>query len=624
MSLESETSCTAVHFNIQNPRSTVSRLYRSPFQYPKSSLNSIKIQTLRTAQEILKWFLNLQVSEKALSSGLDFHISLFPTSKSSASDLRVGEIYWSRTPGMLNMQCGELGRTFVVFSSPPETTPPTVENFMDMDSDYMASSGGESDDAFEQNPEMLLKYFPILEGLIQEVRKSCKCFHCYTNGPYSGFKFDTNCLQYRAFMEVMLYFGHGIADAFGAPDVSGCGEATAGDSGFTAIILDAIEGVRMGSQTFDGVVRWHTLLSTSTQIFLGCQPLDNLTDATYKNASVDTSPHSLQHLSSTIIAVQHGGLAVIAPWLDISQHLSCRGCFHFTVVEGQLSLPVDESSSGPVLQELARDTAVLETQYTEDVSDYASRNQVLQYASTSSVEILENGTEEFCDYVLLARSMRTWYKLLMRVSSKSHSRMVDPSMTILKLASQVLPLACVHAKSRTAVVPERTIAELYEFDELLGRWGDTTRRETVSPNNSPEPSESESERENTAQDIDSSASIGPDPSVAAEATEPESAQNKRQLRISSILNSSFKYNIALALTMDDTVFVNRGDACLQCSLNQGTDYEDTGLGQGNTRWVINKVKSPKKTGAEIAVPSKVYWPEENAQNRRYIDIGREF
>ncbi|KAH8782606.1 hypothetical protein BGZ57DRAFT_261866 [Hyaloscypha finlandica] len=597
------------------------KLYHSPFQYPKSSRNSISIQTQRTAQEILRWFVNLKVSEKAFSSRLDFHISLFPSSKSSASDLRVGDLL-GRTPGLLNMQCGELGRAFVVFSPPRETTPPTVENFMSMDSDYMASSGGASD-TFEDRPEILLKYFPILEGLIQYVRSSCKCFHCYKDGPYSSFQFDENCLQYKAFMEVMLYLGHGIADSFGAPDASHCGEAIAGDSGATAILLDAIEGVRMNYQAFDGVVRWNTLLSTSTQIFLGCPPLDKLTDATYNDASVDTSPHFTQHLSSSVIAVQHGGLAVVAPWLDISQHLSCRGCFQFTIAEGQLGLPIDNTSNGPVLQQPARDTVVIETQYTEDVSDYASRNKVPQHASTGAIELLEDRSECFCDYVLLSVD-ETRYKLLMRVSSKSHSRMVDPSMAMLKLASKVFPVACGHTKSLVAVVPEQTTAEMYEFDELLGRWGDTTTRETVSSNNSPGAPESPSEGENASQNIASPPAIGPNASVATRATETESAPNPHQLRISHILNSSFKYNTALALTHDDPVFVNRGDACLQCCLNQGSDYEDTGFEQSNARWIINKVNSPgrqvprtghrlKSTGLREAVKAgKKSIPEGNA------------
>lgn len=573
------------------------KLYHSPFQYPKASFRSMKIQTMRTAQEILKWFLNLPVSEKALNSGLDFYISLFPSSKSSVSDLRIGKLF-GRTPGLLNMECGELGRTFVVFSPPTETLLSPAENSMDVDIDDMASPVGESDGLSErQDPGVLLRFFPILEGLVQEARRSCKCFHCGDDRPVFNFQpweSDTNCLQYKAFMEVMLYFGHGIADAFGAPDASGRGEITSGDSGATAILLEVIEGIRFGYGFFDGVVRWHTLLSTSAQIFLGCLPLDKLTDATYNDASVETSPHALQHLSSTVIAVQHGSLTVIAPWIDISQHLSCRGCFQFTIVEGQLGIPVAESSNGPVLQGLVRETAVLETQFTEDVSDYANRNRVSQYGSSSTVTIPEDATESFCDYVLLSLD-DTRYKLLMRASSKSHSRMVDPSMAMLKVASQVRLLKCAHAKSMTAAVPEQAVAELYEYDELLGRWGDTTTKQTVSQNTTPEPTEDDIRQEDVAQDTNPSASTTGGPSVAAEAIKDGMNAKKRQIRISSILDSSFKYNIALALTNDDPVFVNRGDACLQCSFDQATDYEGTDIhAQGIARWIINKVKSPSR------------------------------
>jgi hypothetical protein len=53
----------------------------------------------------------------------------------------------------------------------------------------------------------------------------------------------------------MPYFSHGIADAFGVPDVSSCGEATIGDSGAPVILLNVIEGNQMGSQLFDGALK---------------------------------------------------------------------------------------------------------------------------------------------------------------------------------------------------------------------------------------------------------------------------------------------------------------------------------------------------------------------------------
>jgi len=366
-------------------------------------------------------------------------------------------------------------------------------------------------------------------------------------------------------MEVMLYFAHGIADAFGAPDVSGCTAIGAGDSGATEILLDAIDGVRM-SQSYEGVIRWNTLLSTSTQMFLGCPPLDKLTDATYNDASVDTSPHFMQNLSSSIIAVQHGDLAVVAPWLDISQPLSCHRSFRFTIVQGRLGLPIDDSFHGPVLQELARDIAVIETQHTEDVSDYDNTHKTPVLAPKSAIQILEDESETFCDYMLVSVD-QTRYKLLMRVSSNLHSRMVDPSMAMLKLASQVIPVSCKHAKSRDSVVPESSTGELYGFDQLLGRWGDTTKRETISPDNSSEPE-----------------------SVTPKTKKTKETQKPLPLRLSHSLNTHFKYKTALALTNDDSVFVNLGDACLSCSLQQAVASKETGC----ARWIISKARDPER------------------------------
>jgi len=236
------------------------KLYHSPIQYPKGSQSSIKIQTQRTAQELLRWFIERPVSsERAISSSLDFNVLLESGETTGYSGLRVGDLL-GKTPGLLNMQCGDMGRTFIVFSLPRETTPPTVENFMEMSSDDMEMD----DDAenFEEMPEMLLNYFPILQDLTESVRLSCKCFNC--KGPNRNFFADQNCLRNKAFMEVMLFFAHGIADAFGAPDVSGCAESLVGDSGAMSVLKDLVGSVMFNPEKLSGTVCWNTLLSTST------------------------------------------------------------------------------------------------------------------------------------------------------------------------------------------------------------------------------------------------------------------------------------------------------------------------------------------------------------------------
>jgi hypothetical protein len=136
--------------------------------------------------------------------------------------------------------------------------------------------------------------------------------------------------------------------------------------------------------------------------------------------------------------------------------------------------------------------------------------------------------------------------------------------------------------------------ELYEFDELLGRWGDTTKRETISQDNSPEPSEDHDDDEHVPGNIDATASDNPIPSAATKVPKSEQTKKTYPLRLSHLLNSFFKYNTALALTEDDPVFVNCGDACLQCCLQQAINFKETGWRQSYARWIINKVKNPER------------------------------
>ncbi|KAF2181587.1 hypothetical protein K469DRAFT_713652 [Zopfia rhizophila CBS 207.26] len=565
------------------------KLYHSPFQYPKGSQNSIKIQTQCTAQEILRWFVERPVSRVPHSSRLEFLVSLASSSE-SPSDLRIGDLL-GRTPGLLNTQCGELGRAFVVFSLPRQLTPSTDDNPMDESSNGDEDMEDESV-AFDRRPQVLLMFFPILQDLIESVGQSCRCYSCHRQSSCSNFSFDENCLQHKAFMDVMCYFAHGIADAFGAPDVSSYTETRAGDYGATAILLDVIDNVRFDHRKPEGLLRWDTLLSTSAQVFLGCPPLDQLTDATHNDASVDTSPNFMQHLSSTVVAIQYGDLAVVVPWLDISQRLSTRGCFRFTVAEGQLGVPVDEELGRMQFQALARDVAVIETQHTEDVSDYVERYKMSGHASSSHIEVFDDQCEALCAYVLVSVD-RNRYKLLMRVSSKLHSRMVDPSRSMLKLSQGVFNIRCNHQATRSGIVPDGHTVELYEFDDLLGRWGDTTGRQSISEDNSSESSGTMSDEEKENSETEGNVSLS---NTVAEPNmkKPEQARSSRvqPLCVSHVLGSSFKYNTALALMGDGPVFINRGDSCLTCSLERAADFKTENGTQNHGRWIVNKVRDP--------------------------------
>ncbi|KAG7418264.1 hypothetical protein Forpe1208_v005366 [Fusarium oxysporum f. sp. rapae] len=363
---------TGEYDNIQTLRSEPrvrTKLYESPFRYPQGCRKRMEIQSLRTGQELLRWFCSLPIKKESMGSRLSFKVLLAPDDAGDRPIERVADLL-GRTPQLLVNTCGELGRNFVVFSPPRESASPEREAFsdiMDMDNVSELSRGQIDNTVFEEKPLILLRYFPILQDLIDQAKLSCKCGNCAKDDP--TFIWDEHCLRYTAFMEAMLYFAHGVADAFGAPDISGCSAATSGDSGAMEILLDAIDDCVFDPSNLEGNLQWHTVLSTVCQNFLGCPPLDKLTDATYNDSPTDIPHPFMQHLGTTIIAVQHGDIAVVAPWIDLTERLNLRRCFRLEVVQGRLGIPI-QTTENVRFQAIARDTSVIETQHTEDVSDY--------------------------------------------------------------------------------------------------------------------------------------------------------------------------------------------------------------------------------------------------------------
>lgn len=557
------------------------KLYHSPFRYLQGVQKSLGIQTQRTAQEVLKWYCQLPVERDDMGSRLNFRLLLDPNL--DWSGLRVMDLL-GRTPALLNAYCGELGRPSVVFSPPPQSAPPAVvDDLMEMaDEDYYAmdledsDEEGESKEEFEEKPPLLVKYFPILQDLLQQAQLACKCFQCSKGRPLL---WDGNCLRHRALMEVMFYFGHGIADAFGAPDASGVGETRAADSGAMAILFDVIRTVRFDPGNLEGTIDWHTLLDTTCQIFLGCRPLETMTDATYNDSTVDVPHPHMHNLGATIVAVQHGDLAVVAPWLDLSQRIDVRRCFRWEHIQGRLGLAAGDDASGKLrLQELARDTCVVETQHTEDVSDYARLFQMPHHPAGAGIQLGRDKSDEIFDFVLVSAGEER-YKLLLRVTSESHSRMVDPSRAIIKMARGFRTLRCSHGvKEGVASVPEGHTVELYRFDELLGRWGALRERKS-----DPEVDEPPSSEEGSHPDASTKAANSS--SVQQEAQEGKE-KTPKPLRITHILDSAFKFNTALVLAGDNPVFVGSGDSCLKCAVDTAINFPLDSYYNNYGRWII--------------------------------------
>lgn len=71
---------------------------------------------------------------------------------------------------------------------------------------------------------------------------------------------------------------------------------------------------------------------------------------------------------------------------------------------------------------------------------------------------------------MLAPEDRVRLKLLMRVSSGQHSRMVEPSRAMTQFARTINIPPCKHSTVNEAVVPRNCEVDLKYFDKLLGGW----------------------------------------------------------------------------------------------------------------------------------------------------------
>jgi len=214
---------------------------------------------------------------------------------------------------------------------------------------------------------------------------------------------------------------------------------------------------------------------------------------------------------------------------------------------------------------VARDTSVIETQNTEDVTDYAKMFKMPMHPGATEIQIVNDKSGASCDFLLVSIG-ETKHKLLMRITSESHSRMVDPSRTITKMAHGIHNLKCEHSP-----------VELYRFNELLGRWRGLEGKEK-----DPEDDASTS----------SIATLDQETQDAGAGTSDNTCKPGRPFQVTHILDSSFKYNTALALSGDNPIFVCNGDACLNCIFKQATESELPSWTKDYSRWIINRHPKP--------------------------------
>ncbi|KAF2837767.1 hypothetical protein M501DRAFT_1017548 [Patellaria atrata CBS 101060] len=527
----------------------------------------MNILTRCTAQEIVKWILALPINRVQSSNEISFRVDLEGQTSTHGSDETVATLL-KNTPSMVNMHWGSTlaGKVKVIFSEPALD----LDMGTDINSDSDLMPYGVEDDV-EVGPESILQYFPILKDLLHSVKADCRCLSCKRNPASSkNTPLKHGCLQYFAFTNVMALVAHGIADGFGADSVSSIISSSIDPYGTHKLLLHLVQYQE---------VNWQEWFKVAACVYLGCSEDAFEPPVDFKTRQSPTeSFEDVQHFSSTLVAVQYGNLAVVAPWLDIAQPHDIQGSFAFVTANGKLSVVTNPSGSNPRSCGIQEEFAIIETQKTEEVTEYTSSySRFMKHFSRRGEEVsIETDDSTLTSDVILVPSGGYHYKLLLRVLCPSHSRFIDPTKAMLKKCETIPVTTCNHLEKKSdLIVPSLVNLALYSFDEIVGIWPQDY------------PMQADHIKFIEAERRAGSTKLAKQPIPVFNS---KKSALQRFVHVTNILDTHTKYNVALALAEDGEVLVNHGGACMQCAVQQALDCEQplNGVETVNqARWLIN-------------------------------------
>lgn len=219
-----------------------------------------------------------------------------------------------------------------------------------------------------------------------------------------------------------------------------------------------------------GSLRWNDWFGVASRVFLGCGDLLNT-----------QNPGGLP--TTVRLAVQYGGIATIAPWLDMSADLRAVKLFSMQMVKGRMGLLRRDRFSAAdgdmqQLQSVEGDFAVLKAEHTQEVAP--QMDELLRTAqSAPECTVPRDDTAVLCDMdMVLVRADDDddgGYMLWLRVSTDAYSRLIDPSSAIRALPRLLATRrACSHPVDKTAAAghePLRGVDRARTFNDVLGLWG---------------------------------------------------------------------------------------------------------------------------------------------------------
>jgi hypothetical protein len=199
--------------------------------------------------------------------------------------------------------------------------------------------------------------------------------------------------------------------------------------------------------------------------------------------------------------------------------------------------------------------AIIETENTESTTSFCSRNPKTASLIDHHLHVGEDESSVESD-VILCQMDDKFYRLLLRIKTKTHWRVVDPS-DALSAIIRMLPSTTCHHGTRTPDFPPVT-AKIYTMDEVLGRWPDLIQN-----------------------DVSTTIASG------------SMAQSGSTFHLTRVLDTYWKKNIALALSVCSVAVLNCPElACSACTLSYARKLERKPLREGEagnpaSRYIIN-------------------------------------
>lgn len=252
---------------------------------------------------------------------------------------------------------------------------------------------------------------------------------------------------------MLILLSDAVADAFGADDTSARRDNDALVGLMTIILLGIVE---------DKSIDWNSWFCLAGSVLLGCPFRGDCPDW----LAVSAGP---------ICALQYGSLAAVAGWLDMNKELKVHGSFSLNYGEGKLGT-ISGDYKDNEFRGIVSDFAIVQTEETQRTTSYNESHPKEPDRNWSETCDLtdQSKAESDCILISLPRERYDGYRLLTRVKSNTHSRIVHPTMAIVNIAADIpsLPSAhdCTeHAGHGQSLSLPKTMT-LYSFDEVLGRW----------------------------------------------------------------------------------------------------------------------------------------------------------